>query len=65
MMITINLDQFKSSFKNNYENYEIRGDKDKKLSIQQYLYMIIPHLTELINEIKNDSNEHKIQLRMV
>ena len=65
MMITINLDQFKSSFKNNYENYETRGDKDKKLSIQQYLYMIIPHLTELINEIKKDSNEHKIQLSMV
>ena len=35
MMITINLDQFKSSFKNDYENYETRGDKDKKLSIQQ------------------------------
>ena len=65
MMITINLDQFKSSFKNDYENYETRGDKDKKLSIQQYLYMIIPQLTELINEIKKDSNEHKIQLSMV
>ena len=26
--------------------------------------MIMPHLTELINEIKKDSNEHKIQLSM-
>ena len=54
----------RSSFKKNYEYYEIRGDKDKKLSIQQYLYMIIPYLTELINEKKNNSIEHKIQLSM-
>ena len=26
--------------------------------------MIMPRLTELINEIKKDSNEHKIQLSM-
>ena len=26
----------KRSFKNNYEYYEIRGDRDKKLSIKQY-----------------------------
>ena len=54
----------RSSFKKNYEYYEIRGDNDKKLSIQQYLYMIIPYLTELINEKKNNSIEHKIQLSM-
>ena len=54
----------KSSFKNNYEYYEIRGDKNKKLSIQQYLYMIMPYLTELINERKNNNNEYKIQLSM-
>ena len=52
----------KSSFKNNYGYSEIRGDK--KLSIQQYLYMIIPYLTELIDEKKNNSIEHKIQLSM-
>ena len=28
----------RSSFEN--ESYEIRGDKDKKLSIKQYLYML-------------------------
>ena len=53
-----------SSFKNNYEYCEIRWDKDKKLPIGQYLYMIIPYVTELINEKKNNSNEHKIQLNM-
>ena len=49
----------KSSFENNYKYYEIRGDKDKKLSIKEYLYMIIPQLTELINERKNNRNEQK------
>ena len=53
----------KSSFKNNYEYYEIRGDKDKKLSIHQYLYMIIPKLEELINKRKNNNNnKQKVQL---
>ena len=36
----------------------------KKLSIQQYLTIIIPHLTKLINERKNNNNEHKIVLSM-
>ena len=27
--------------------------------------MIIPYLTELINEKKNNSNEHKLELSMV
>ena len=50
----------KSSFKNNYKYYESRGDKDKKLSVKQYLYMIMPYLSDLINERKNNrdgSNE--------
>ena len=51
-----------SSFKNNYEYYEIRGDKNKKLSIKQYLTMIIPYLAELINARKNNNNEYKIQV---
>ena len=46
----------KSSFKNNYQYYEIRGDKDKKLSIKQYLYMIMPGVADLINK-KNDRAE--------
>ena len=52
------------SFKNNYEYYEIRGDKNKKLSIKQYLTMIIPYLVELINERKNNNNEYKTELCM-
>ena len=46
----------KSSFKNNYRYYESRGDKDKKLSVKQYLYMIIPYLSDLINDHKNIRN---------
>ena len=33
----------RSSFKNNYKYYESRGDKDKKLSVKQYLYKIMPY----------------------
>ena len=57
----------KSSFKNNYKYYESRGDKDKKLSVKQYLYKIMPYLSDLINDhkaIRNESNEWKIQLNM-
>ena len=57
----------KSSFKNNYKYYESRGDKDKKLSVKQYLYMIMPYLSDLINDhraIRNESNEWKIQINM-
>ena len=57
----------KSSFKNNYKYYESRGDKDKKLSVKQYLYKIMPYLSDLINDhktIRNNSNEWKIQINM-
>ena len=57
----------KSSFKKNYKFYESRGDKDKKLSVKQYFYMIIPYLRDLINDcraIENNSNEWKIQINM-
>ena len=50
-----------SSFENNYEKYEIRGDKDKELSIKQYLYIVMPGLADLINKKKNDKVECKIQ----
>ena len=55
------------SFKNNYKYYESRGDKDKKLSVKQYLYKIMPYLSDLINDhkaIRNESNEWKIQINM-
>ena len=57
----------KSSFENNYKYYEGRGDKDKKLSLKQYLYMIMPYLSDLINDhenIRNESNKWKIQLNI-
>ena len=45
------------------KNYEIRGNKDKKLSARQYLHMILPELKKLINKLKNNnSNEQKVQL---
>ena len=56
-----------SSFRNNCKYYESRGDKDKKLSVKQYLYKIIPYLSDLINDhktIRNESNEWKIQISM-
>ena len=56
-----------SSFKNNYKYYESRGDKDKKLSVKQYLYKIMPYLSDLINDhktIRNESKEWKIEITM-
>ena len=57
----------KSSFNESYKYYESRGDKDKKLSIEQYLDMIKPYLSDLINEnkaIKTDSNKWEIRIDM-
>ena len=55
----------KRSLEKNYRYYEIRGDRNKKLSIKQYFTMIIPQLTKLINERKNNNkNEQKTQLIM-
>ena len=50
----------KSSFKENYKYYESRGGKDKKISVKQYLHMIMPYLSDLINDHK--TNEWKIQI---
>ena len=55
----------KTSFKNNSKYYESRGDKNKKL--WQYLYKIMPYLSDLINDhqaIRNESKEWKIQINM-
>ena len=57
----------KSSFNESYKYYESRGDKDKKLSIEQYLDVIKPYLSDLINDhkaIETSSNEWKIQINM-
>ena len=50
--------------KNNYKYYESKVDKDKKLSIKQYLLMIIPHLFDLINDHRDEIGEWSIQLNM-
>ena len=52
----------KSSFKKNYVVYESRGDKERYLSVEQYLDGIKPYLRDLINSHKN--KEWKIQLNM-
>ena len=57
----------RSSFKNNYKCYESRGDKDKKLSVNQYLYIIMSYLSDMINDhnaIRNESREWKVQLNI-
>ena len=57
----------KTSFKYGYKYYESREDGGKELSLKQYIYMIMPYLSDLINDhknIRNESNEWKIQLNM-
>ena len=56
----------KSYFKNNYKYYQNRGDKEKNLLVKQYLYKIIPYLSDIINDhkAKNESNEWKIEVNM-
>ena len=50
-----------SAFSNNYIQYESKGDKDKILTVSEYLDMIRPYLVDMINDHKNQS-EWKIQL---
>ena len=58
----------KTSFKNNFKNImEAEVIKTKKLSVKQYLYKIMPYLSNLINDhkaIRNESKEWKIQINM-
>ena len=51
----------RSYFKDNYEEYEIRDDKNKNLTLKQYLYIITPQLTELINEKKKKNSTQSEQ----
>ena len=68
-MINYNIDDYytpnlvRSYFDNNFEEYEIRGDKEQNLSLKQYITTIKPQLIDLINEKKNSTkNEQKVQL---
>ena len=54
----------KSSFKGNHKYYESRGDKEKRLSVRQYLNKIIPHLYDLINGHRIARRVWKIQISM-
>ena len=51
----------KDSFEGNYQMYSCRGDKDRYMSISQYLDTVKPYLLALINEKRNISSK-KIQL---
>ena len=42
----------KSAFNGNYIEYQRKGDKDKNLSPKEYLDMIRPYLSNMINDIK-------------
>ena len=52
---------FNDTFNGDCIEYESKGDKDKKLSVKEYLYMIIPYLRDMINNLKT-LGEGKIQL---
>ena len=52
----------KSSFKGNYKYYESRGDKEKRLSVKQYLNKITPHLYDLINDHRIARRVWEIQI---
>ena len=47
----------KSSFKGNYKQYKSRDDKEKKLSVRQYLTKIKQHLYHLINDHEKESEK--------
>ena len=40
------------AFNNNYIEYESKGDKNKTLSVKEYLNMIRPYLRDIINDHK-------------
>ena len=54
----------KSSFKDHYKYYESKGDKEKRLSVRQYLNKILPNLYDLINYHRIARRVWKIQISM-
>ena len=46
----------KGAFNGNYIEYESNGDKDKNLSAKEYLNMIRPYLSDIINDYKTFKN---------
>ena len=54
----------KSSYKGNYKHYESNEDKERKLSVNQYLDKIAPYLYDLINDHRIARRVRKIQINM-
>ena len=54
----------KSSHRGNYKYYESNGDKEKILSVKQYLNKITPYLYDLINDHRIVRRVWKIQINM-
>lgn len=52
------------SHKDIHKHYACRVDKDKKLSVKQYLLMIMPHIFNSINDHKDEIGEWSIHLDM-
>ena len=38
---------------NDYIEYESNGDRNKTLSIKEYLYKITPYIKDILNDFKN------------
>ena len=45
---------FDSALERNYERYRINGDRDKELSLNEYLNTIRPNVNELITKKENE-----------
>ena len=54
----------KPSHKDNYKYYESNEDKEKILSVKQYLNKITPYLYDLINDHRIVRRVWKIQINM-
>ena len=50
-------------FSSNYTEYESSGDKDKSLSVKEYLNIIRPYSSDMINDLKTQ-DELKVELMM-
>ena len=59
--IIMNHKKTKGAFNDNCIEYESNGDKDKRLSIEEYFNMIRPYLSKIIDDHKD---EWKIQVTM-
>ena len=53
-----------STHKGNYKYYESNGDKERILSVKQYLNKITPYLYDLINDHRIARRVWKIQINM-